>query len=363
MEKVRVGIIGCGTISAIYLKNLTTVFKSAEVVACADLLRDRAEARATEFNIPRAMSVEELLDDAGVQLVVNLTIPASHAEVSERALFAGKCVYGEKPLATTREDGKRVNDLAARAKLLVGSAPDTFLGAGLQTCRKLLDDGWIGRPVAATAFVLGHGHESWHPSPAFYYQKGGGPLFDMGPYYLTALVSLLGPVARVTGSAQMSFTERTVTSEPLRGQRISVEVPTHVAGVLDFAGGAVATLITSFDVWSHHLPRIEIYGSEGSLSVPDPNTFGGPVFIRRRGQEEWREVPLMSDYTQNSRGIGVADMARALRDRGTHRANGSLAYHVLDVMQGLYDASATGRHYRVESTCDRPEPFDPSVEL
>lgn len=363
MERVGVGIVGCGTISAVYLKNLTTLFHASEVVACADLLRDRAEARAAEFKIPRALSVEELLADERVQIVLNLTIPASHADVSERALAAGKCVYGEKPLATTREHGKRIIDLAARAKLLVGSAPDTFLGAGLQTCRKLIDDGWIGRPVAATAFLLGHGHESWHPSPEFYYQKGGGPLFDMGPYYLTALVSLLGPVARVTASAQVSFTERTITSEPKRGQKIRVEVPTHVAGVLDFAGGAVATIITSFDVWSHHLPRIEIYGSDGSLSVPDPNTFGGPVLVRRRGQEEWREIPLVSEYAQNCRGLGLADMARALGSGGTHRANGSLAYHVLDIMQGLYDASASGRHYMVDSRCERPEPLDAAADL
>ncbi|MBZ0292721.1 MAG: Gfo/Idh/MocA family oxidoreductase, partial [Anaerolineae bacterium] len=233
---------------------------------------------------------------------------------------------------------------------------DTFLGGGLQTCRKLIDEGWIGEPVATTAFMAVHGHEAWHPSPAFYYQKGGGPLFDMGPYYLTALVFLLGPIKRVGASTRTTFPQRTITSQPLYGTKVDVEVTTHVSGVFDFANGAVGTTIMSFDVWSHHLPRLEIYGTTGSLSVPDPNTFRGPVHVRRAGAEDWTEVPL-THSDQVGRGIGVADMAYALRTGRPHRASGQLAYHVLDVMQSFDESSESGKHVRIKSTVKRPAPL------
>jgi predicted dehydrogenase len=248
-------------------------------------------------------------------------------------------------------------DLAQAKGLLVGCAPDTFLGGGLQTCRALLDSGAIGQPVAATAFMLSHGVEMWHPNPDFYYQPGGGPMFDMGPYYLTALVSMLGPVRRVTGSARITFPERTITSRPFHGQTITVNTPTHVAGVLDFANGAVATIVTSFDVWASQLPRIELYGSEGSMSLPDPNTFGGPVLLRRFDEQAWNEMPLTHGYTQNSRSLGVADMAYALRNGTPHRTNGALAYHVLDIMHAIHDASHEGRHVDLTSTCTIPAPL------
>lgn len=357
MEKIKVGIIGCGNISGIYFKNLSQTFQITEVVACADLIPERAAEKAKEFNIPRACSVEELLADPDIKIVVNLTIPAAHTQINLAALEAGKNVHCEKPLAITREDGKKVMDLARQKGLLVGCAPDTFLGGGLQTCKKLMNDGWIGTPVAATAFMTCHGHESWHPSPEFYYQTGGGPMFDMGPYYLTALISLLGPVKRVTGSARISFPQRTITSEPKFGNIIDVEVPTHVAGIMDFENGAVATIITSFDIWSANLPRIEIYGSEGSLMVPDPNCFGGPVYFRMRDWNEWKEIPLLYGYSENSRGIGVADMAHTLISGGKHRANGDLAYHVLDAMHGFHDASKDSRHYEMKSTCESPAAF------
>jgi len=358
MNKIKIGIVGCGNISGIYLENCSRMFDILEAAACTDLILDKARDKAQEFGVPKVYQLDDLLADPDIDVVLNLTVPKAHADICIRALEAGKSVYVEKPLAITREDGRKVLDTAKAKGLLVGSAPDTFLGAGLQTCRKLIDDGWIGKPVAATAFMMGGGPEGWHPNPEFFYTFGGGPMFDMGPYYITALVSLLGPVKRITGSAQISYPERVATSNDRYGERIKVEVPTHIAGIMDFEAGAVATIITSFDVrGSSKLPRIEIYGSEGTLSVPDPNTFGGPILIRRRGASDWSEVPFTHGFSENSRGLGLADMAHALASGKTHRANGEMAYHVLDIMHAFHDASREGRHIMLESSCKRPEPL------
>lgn len=356
MSPIKVGVVGCGTISRVYIE-VGKLFDIFQIVACADLLPERAKSRATEFDVPRVCTVEEILKDPDIDIVLNLTIPKAHAEIGMAALEAGKSVYNEKPLAVEREDARRMLERARKKNLRVGGAPDTFLGGGLQTCRKLIDDGWIGEPVAATAFMTGHGHENWHPDPDFYYQPGGGPMFDMGPYYLTALVALIGPVRRVTGATRITFPERTITSKPKYGQKITVRVPTHVAGLMDFENGAIGAIITSFDVWAAQLPRIEIYGTEGSLSVPDPNGFGGPVLVRRAGAETWSEVPLTHGYTAQSRGVGVADMAYALKSGRPHRANGELAYHVLDIMHAIHDASRDGKHVELDSACERPAPL------
>lgn len=353
---VKIGVIGCGNISGIYLKN-ARMFLAIEVAACADLMPDRAITKAVEFGVGEARTVDEVLADPEIEIVLNLTTPRSHAGIGMAALHAGKSVYNEKPLAVDREGGRKLLDRAQEKDLRVGGAPDTFLGAGYQTARKLVDEGAIGQPVAATAFMVCHGHESWHPDPAFYYQPGGGPLFDMGPYYLTALVHLLGPVKRLCGAARISIPQRTITSQPKRGQVIDVTTPTHVTGVLEFAGGAVATLITSFDVWHANLPLVELHGTEGSLSLPDPNGFDGPVRLRRAADEAWEDVPLAFEYTENARGLGVADMAHALRSGRPHRANGRLAYHVLDIMHALHESSDTGRHIELQSTCERPAPM------
>jgi predicted dehydrogenase len=354
--KIKVGIIGCGNISEIYLKNGKSLFENFEVVACADLDVERAQVKAAQHGIAKGCSVEELLADSEIQLVINLTIPQVHAKVNLQALEAGKHVYVEKPFAVTREEAQEVLQLAKNKGLLTGTAPDTFLGGGIQTCIKLIQDGAIGVPVAATAFMMSGGHESWHPAPEFYYQTGGGPMFDMGPYYLTALVAMLGPIQRVTGSARISFPERTITSQPKFGDKIHVEVPTHVAGILDFQSGAVGTIITSFDTpGGSQLPYIEIYGSEGTLSVPDPNTFGGPVKLRKKGGAEWNEIPLTHGFEGNSRGIGVEDMAQAIIEGRKHRASGALGYHVLEAMIGFHEASRDGKHYIMESTCEAPK--------
>lgn len=355
MTPTKVGIIGCGNISSIYFKSGQT-FEILEIAACADLVKERAEAKAEEFGC-KAMTVDQLLADPEIQIIMNLTIPIAHAEVAFKAIEAGKSVHNEKPLAITREDGKKMLQMAKAKGVRVGCAPDTFMGAGIQTCIKLIDDGWIGEPIAATAFMMCHGHESWHPDPEFYYKKGGGPMFDMGPYYLTALVALMGPMKRVTGSTRVTFPTRTITSQPKYGTVITVDTPTHVAGVVDFANGAVGTIVQSFDVWGHNLPCIQVHGTEGSMSVPDPNGFGGIVMVKRAGSKEWGEVPHSHIYAENSRGIGVADMAYGLRSGRQHRPNGELAYHVLDVMHAFHDASDAGKHIMLESTCERPKPL------
>ena len=358
MEKQRIGVAGIGMISDIYLQNLTGRFgKRVVVSAVSDIVQERAQKAAEKYHARYFKDANELINSPDVDIVVNLTQPQYHYQIALDAVKAGKHIYNEKPFCAKREEAQEVLKTAAAHNVRTGGAPDTFLGAGLQTCRKIIDDGWIGTPVAATGFMMLHGHEHWHPSPVFYYKPGGGPMFDMGPYYLTALVNMLGPVARVSGSAKMGQKQRHITSEPLNGTVIDVEVPTHIVGVLDFTSGAVGTIITSFDVYSHTLPWMEVYGTEGTLRVPDPNTFGGPVFIKRYREENWSEMPLWGAYPENSRGLGITDMAEAISEGRPHRASGELTYHVLDVMHGIYDASASGKYYEVKSACGRPEPM------
>ncbi|NCF65909.1 MAG: Gfo/Idh/MocA family oxidoreductase [Chloroflexi bacterium] len=352
-KQVRVGIIGTGNISTIYLKNAAWLTPFT-VLALADLRHEAAVSKAQVFNIPRVASVDELLADPTIDMVLNLTTPDVHGRIGLQALHAGKSVYNEKPLALHLEEAQEMLQLAQDKGLRVGSAPDTFLGAGIQTCRKLIDDGEIGHPVAATAFMMEPGHESWHPNPEFYYKPGGGPMFDMGPYYLTALVSLLGPVTAVSGMVSKGQLQRTITSQPLAGQFISVDVPTHVAGLMTFANGTVGTIVTSFDVQGHEHPHIEIYGTEATLSVPDPNTFGGVVRIKRVAKS-WQETPHTHSYAQNVRGLGLADMAEGWRNGRDHRANGHLAYHVLELMWAFHNSADSQQHITLSSSCSRPE--------
>ena len=356
MHPLAIGIIGAGNVSSQYL-NAAKFFQAFRVAAIADLELPRAQARAAEFGVEKALSVDALLADPEVKLVINLTIPNVHAAVSQQILAAGKSVYSEKPLGTVREDAKPILDAAKRQNLRVGCAPDTFLGAGLQTSRKLIDDGWIGEPVGGAAFMLSRGMEMWHPDPAFFYMPGAGPLFDIGPYYLTALVNLLGPIEKVASTAKTTFAERLVTSQPNFGAKLPVTTPTHISALLSFASGAVGTLMTSFDVWASELPRIEIYGTEGTLSVPDPNTFGGPVRLKRAGASEWTTLPLTHGYTENSRGLGVADMAQAITSGRPHRASGALAYHVLDTMQSILEAAEAEKTLTLSSRAERPAPL------
>ena len=361
MDRTKLGVIGCGNISGAYCETAAK-FPNVEIVALADLDPARARAKATEHGIARALSVDALLADPEIRIVVNLTIPAAHAAVSRRILEAGKHVYSEKPLATNRADAAALLALAGDEGLRVGCAPDTFLGAALQTCRRLIDDGHIGEPVAAAGWMLNRGPEGWHPDPEFFYQPGAGPMFDMGPYYLTALTSLLGPVRRVTGSARVSSPERTVGSQARRGQKFKVNTATHVSGVLDFASGAVGTLTTSFDVHGSNVPFIEIYGLEGSLSLPDPNYFGGPVGLCRAGERTFTAQPPRSPYDETCRGLGVVEMAAAIAAGRPHRASGGMAAHVLDLMISFHEASESGRHVEPASTMQRPAAFPPGLQ-
>ncbi|HYG75830.1 MAG TPA: Gfo/Idh/MocA family oxidoreductase [Planctomycetota bacterium] len=355
--RVRTGIIGCGNISKAYILTAQS-FPILELAAVADIDVERAKAKALEFNVPRGCSVEALLTDKSIELVINLTIPKAHCEVALAALKAGKHVFNEKPLGATVEEGRRILEAASAAKLRVGCAPGTFLGGGLQTCRQLIDSGAIGRPLAATAFMTTPGHERWHPSPEFYYEHGGGPMLDMGPYYITALAQLLGPVKNVCGSATIVKPERTITSEPKKGKKIIVETPDHVTGVLEFSGGAVATIMTSFAIWHAHLPRIEIYGTDGTLSVPDPNTLKGPVSIRMANDGDWKDVGLTHGHNDGNKwGIGVADLAYAIRSGRPHRASGENAYHVLEVMHSFFTSAKEGRRIEITSPFTRPAPL------
>ena len=363
MSKVyKVGLIGCGTISDAYIRGLRA-FPWLETTALSDIDVGRAEAKAQKYGIAKGCSVEELLADDGVDIAVNLTVPTVHAEVSLKALGAGKHVYSEKPLAITREDGRAMLEAAEAHDLRLGCAPDTFMGGGIQTCRKLLDEGAIGEPLSASAFMLGHGVETWHPSPFFFFRYGGHPLFDMGPYYLTALINLLGPVKSVVGLTTTGIPERTVSSQPHAGTVIKVDAPVHATALLELASGKPVTMIISGEVVASELPRIEIYGSEGTLNVPDPNTFDGPVRLKKKGDETWRDVPLTHSYSGYDRGLGVADMAYALRSGRPHRASGTLAYHVLDTVQTIQDASDARRFIEVASTCERPAPLPPGLQV
>lgn len=334
---LHVGIIGCGNIAPQYIKGLGMFPDDVRLVACADLVPEKAQALAQNQNF-EAVTIDSLLGNDSIDIVVNLTLPEVHSNVSLQILNAEKHVYVEKPLALTRSDARAVLEQAAANNLRVGCAPDTFLGAGGQTCRKLIDDYQIGNPIAATAFLAIPGHESWHPNPSFYYASGGGPMLDMGPYYLTALVNLLGPMRRVAALASRTRDERIAQHEAIKGQKIPVTINTHLAGTVEFASGVIATVITSFDVWNHNLPRIEIYGTEGTLSVPDPNGFGGEVQLWKASTRQWESVELLegADYL---RGVGVADMARGIMTNQPHRASGELAYHILDAMLAFEESA------------------------
>jgi len=350
---LRVGIVGCGNISGIYFHNLGR-FASTKVIACSDLDAARAQEAAAKYGIPNTLSTKDLLEHPDVDLVLNLTIPNAHASIALAAVEAGKHVYNEKPLTIALEDGRQLIEKADAKGVRVGCAPDTFMGAGIQTCRRLIDQGAIGEPVACEAHMQCHGHESWHPAPEFYYQKGGGPMLDMGPYYLTALVNLMGGIKRVAGISRATFPTRTITSQPKHGQVIEVETPTHITGSVEFESGAIGVIVQSFDVWHGTFAPLIVHGTEGSILVGDPNSFGDSVQIRDLSGGDWQGVPFEHGFEENSRGVGVLDIAHAIEEGRNHRASGELALHVLEAMHAFNTSSEERRHIELTTKAGRP---------
>ncbi|MEU5672858.1 Gfo/Idh/MocA family protein [Micromonospora sp. NPDC047762] len=350
----RVGVIGLGVISRAYLDTLAD-HPEIDIVAVADLDASRSAEVAATIAGAEAMSVERLLARPDVQTVLNLTIPAAHAHISLDTIDAGKNVYVEKPLAVTFPDGRSIIERAASAGVRVGCAPDTVLGTGTQTARAAIDGGLIGRPMSASAVMVTPGHERWHPNPDFYYAPGGGPMLDMGPYYISALIHLLGPVRSVTGAASRLRAERVIGSGPRTGQRIPVGVDTHLTGVLEHTNGALSTITTSFDGVRTTAAPIEVHGEAGTLAVPDPNYFDGEVRVFALGDTDWRALEPQAGYAKASRGIGLIDLVRA-DDRRAPRADGEVALHVLETMTSLLRSAAEGQRIELTTTAQRPVP-------
>jgi len=380
LKRFKVGVIGIGDISDVYINNLKQ-YPIIEVVGCAGRSLAKAKLKAAQHGIRNTYADGfELIADPEIDIVLNLTVPEAHYELNRAAIAAGKHVYTEKPLATTFAQAKELMDMATANGLRLASAPDTFLGGRLQTCRELIDDDKIGDIIGASAFVVSHGHEWHHPNPDFFYREGGGPLLDIGPYYITALLSLLGPIQSCAGMSRRSFSERTIESQLRLGEVIPVDVDTHIIGNYAFSSGAIASIIASFDVWDSELPRIEIYGTKGTLCIRDidpvsgPNLFGGEVWLRTRENYRWKGFPRQEPFpewmvvenqhpfnelshSQNSRGIGLIDMVYAIANNRTERASGAMALHMIEAMEGLMKSARERCYYQMTTTFNRPEPL------
>ena len=365
-KDLGVGIIGCGNISAAYL-SLAPMFKGYKIVAVADINMDNARARADEFGV-RADTVDELLAADDVDLVINLTIPAAHVDVSRAILQAGKHVYSEKPFVLSLAEAQELGDIAKANNLRIGSAPDTFMGSSHQLARTLIDDGAIGTVTSGAAVVMSSGMEDWHPNPDFFFQEGGGPILDLGPYYICNLVQLLGPVAQVTSMTGMASDTRTIANGPRNGETIPVETPTTIHAVMKFNSGAIVTLLSSWDVHSSNHPIMELYGTQGTMDLPDPNFFGDDVKVTPRAGEadahSWDHpfgVPNFEDTKANYRGAGLADMAIAIAEGRPHRCNDAFATHVVEVMTAILEAGESGRVIAMTTTCNRPDVLGPDA--
>ncbi len=369
MAKLGVGIIGCGNISTTYLK-YAPAFKALDLKAVADINMDSAKARAEEFGV-QAMTVDELLASDEIQVVVNLTIPAAHFPITKRILESGKHAYSEKPLVLTLEEGEELRRIANEKGLRVGSAPDTFLGGAHQAAREAIDNGKTGKIVGGTCHFMGHGMEAWHPNPDFFFKPGGGPILDMGPYYITNLVQLIGPVKSVTAMTTAAFATRTIGNGPRDGEVITVETPTNIHALLEFHNGAVVTVGVSWDVWAHRHPNMDLYGELASLYVPDPNFFGGDVTLTdEKGEKHildhkghpWsvhNQENHLGEPISNYRCAGLADMVTAIEENRQHRCNIDLAVHVTEVMTSVLKAGAERTWVEMTTTCERPEYIGP----
>ncbi len=359
---LKAGMVGVGCISGIYLKNFTQVFKDVELVAVCDLVRERAENAQKNYNIPKLYdTMEELFADPEIDVVLNLTRPYQHYEVSKGALLAGKHVYSEKPLGVDMNEGRELVRIAQEKGLWLGGAPDTFMGAAIQTCRKLVDGGVIGDIVGGRFVMAGRGPESWHPDPDFFYQRGGGPLFDMGPYYITCMINLLGGIKKVYGYARAAQSERIATCKEHYGEVIKVNIPTFYDAIITLESGANVSLCTSFDTWNTRQTNIELYGTKGTLYVPDPNCFGGTINFFNGEKGKMEEYPLEFDYAENSRCLGLDDMCAAIEQGRSGRATYRQTFHVLETMCGILESSKTGKPYIMTSEFRREAPMDPAL--
>lgn len=368
---MKIGVLGCGVISNTYIQEIKRIYPSVlEIAGVADLDMKRVQQTAEKFEIPGAFTVEEMLADPEIELIVNLTPPMAHRTMNRRILEAGKHVFCEKPFALTAEEAQEVADLAKEKGLYVGSAPDTFLTAPMQSCRKLLEDGWIGKPLYVTANMMSCGVETWHPAPKAFYAKGGGPLYDMAGYYLSVLIHFFGPVQEVFSYGAKGFEERRVYSQPLAGSTVKVEVPTHYTSVLKMKNGVLVNMNMSFDIWHSTLPNMEIYGTEGTMTLPDPNMSDGKASVFRKEQvigkayglaadEKSYEIPLRGQsVAQYTRGAGVAEMVRAIEAGRKNRASVEMAIHILEVIQGIMESSEKGICYHMTTSCEQPQLWD-----
>ena len=389
---LKIAMIGVGDISGIYLKNLTEVFREVTIVGVCDLIPERAEKGAAFIKgqhekgmpciVPKIYgNMYEAFNDPDVALILNLTRPYEHFEVTKQALLHGKHVYSEKPIAVDMEEASELVAIASEKGLLIGGAPDTFLGAGIQTARRLIDSGVIGDVIGADCAMICHGHETWHHDPEFYYKRGGGPMLDMGPYYVTALLNLLGEAKGVIGMTKKFFPTRTITSYPHFGDIVDVDVDTHLTGCIEFSNGAIVQIITTFDVHYTGMARFEVYGTDGTLIVPDPNTFGGPVLLFRKedmvfgpmidpalikaeeitAYRHYRQIPLMFNYRDNSRGLGLADMCKALETGRDYRANSRQQMHVLDILTAFEKSSRQKKYVELSTKYTRTAPMKTAV--
>ena len=347
-QPLRIGIIGVGNISSQYLANIPKL-SSLELIAVADINLERANKVAQANNL-KSMTVDEMLESTEIDAILNLTLPQTHASINLRVLNHGKHVYVEKPFALNVTEAKPVLELATKKGLLIGCAPDTFLGTGIHTSKYLIENGSIGTPFAASAFWSAPGHERWHPNPQFYYQDGAGPLFDMGPYYLTALIFLLGPITNVVGNATRSSRERKIRTGPLAGREISVEVDTHISALLTHHSGAQSTIMVSFECWGSQLPTIEVYGTKGTITVPDPNQFSEHAYLYTEAEPHWEKVEHVAGYENAGRGIGLAEMADSISRGREFRASGEFGFHVLEVMESILRSSSQNQRISIEST-------------
>lgn len=386
---VNVAMIGVGDISGIYLKNLTETFKEVRLIGVCDLIPERAQKgvdfckaqreKGIDCEIPRIYpTMWDAFKDDDVHVILNLTRPYEHYEVSKHALLAGKHVFSEKPLAADMIEADELVAIAEQRNLYMGGAPDTFMGAGIQTCRKLIDDGVIGDVIGSACFMICHGHETWHPDPEFYYKRGGGPMLDMGPYYVTALLQLVGEVKGVTGVTRRMFDKRLITSQPHYGKVVDVDVDTYVTGILHFSSGAIGTIFTTFDVYygQRNPACFEVYGTKGTLNVPDPNTFGGPIRLFRPEDQAppkpgdpallgvennpwagYREMPLLFDYRDNYRALGLADMCKAIETKRDWRCNYRQQHHVLEILTGFEESSRRGAYLPLKTRYERTAPM------